>query len=156
MTRVEPGQVWRIADMIAGRVDVTITKIEGSTVTGVAPSGREYTIPLKTLKRGLRGSALARHADGTEVDPKRPRAYRGLSTEKRTASELLKTERPRGVKAVSENHRAIATARAAGASVAEVAGRFGIAPGTVSRICQDVAEADTDARVLERMKRGAA
>lgn len=156
MTPVIVGQVWRISDFLAGRVNVTIKAIGAATVTATSPSGREYTIPLRTLARGLRGSVLVRHADGTEVEARRPRAYRGTSKEKRSASDLLRTERPRGVKAVSANHRAIAEARAEGATPTQVAERFGISVGAVSKICKDVADADKDARAIERIRRGAA
>ncbi len=153
MTPIEPGQVWSIVAIMGGRTELSITRIEPPIAHGVTPAGRALTIEVRTLAKHFRGARLLRNADGSEpYSAPASAGYRAPAREKRSASDLVRTTSPRGVKEVNPRHRAIAQAVADGEPAEAIGARLGVTARTVTKIAKEVRDADVDARVLARMK----
>lgn len=102
------GQTWLINDGMGRNYELTIQRLglgpSGiSRAFGVTGGGKPSGVDVSTLRRGMRGSRLVRHADGTPVErPPEFQREHSRGPQEREWKPTVREYRPRGVVARSE------------------------------------------------------
>jgi DNA-binding CsgD family transcriptional regulator len=140
------GQTWTAIGVIGGgRFEYTIDEIKLDEAGqlrayGHTASGRQaLAISVDTMRKGLRGCRMLRHADGTEVVPLPARAT-ATPTER---SRLGREYRPRGtikMRPITLEETQVVQLRAKGLTRRAVAEELGLGESAVVRMEQNVRE----------------
>ncbi len=160
MTRVQKGQLWSLMDAERPRYTLRVTRIKNGRAFGTLAGGKEYSIAVSVLAGGQRGARLVENADGSLAVPtKKQLQRRGLVPsapsleETRTASDYLKEAEPKGVVRASNLQREALALREKGASLLELAKKYGKGTGVISAWLSRAREAREDERNLMECRR---
>lgn len=154
---VRVGQVWNIDDTF-GRppIKLRVDRLEvGRAICTVLKRGdvegkRDFVVKLRVLTHGFRHAKLVAEAPGTPPQV-RPAPAAPKVERVRTASELVKTKKPKGAATASPRMREAHRMRhEEGKSLDEVAEHFGVAKYLISQWCSKVEEALHSERILAR------
>jgi hypothetical protein len=156
------GQIWSVlvnsgpGERARPRIEVRVVRLFGRTKVLVETAdGTRLTWRRLVLERGLRGAHLVEQGHSYRAMTllkERITSVRCMTQEEqRTASDLRKPERPRGLSKCSDADRAVAAMAEGGMTRAAIAAAKGLSKTQVASAIRRVADADYDARALKAM-----
>jgi hypothetical protein len=135
MNSVSPGQLWSVMDVGRPRYTLRVTRVVGARVHGTLASGKETSVALAVLAHGQRGARLVEHADGRSAALPKYDAGAPVQTceDTKTASDYVKTFKPKGVARAGDKEReALRLREEEKVPFADLAKRYGVTRGTMS------------------------
>jgi hypothetical protein len=129
VTRVVRGQLWSLMDAMRPRYTLRITRKSGTRAYGTMPDGKERSVELNVLQHGHRGARLIEHPNGKLAGPCKRQVRdsvlpRVAVVETKTASEYVKTQRPKGITPTNGTQREALALLEAGTSVDDLCVKY--------------------------------